>query len=216
MKQAAITGVRQTQVKEFPDPQADERRVLLKVTVAPLCTDYKSFQAGDLRDSLGHEAAGEVLETRGSTLVQPGQRVVVMPQIPCGNCDYCDTGDFIYCLSDAGARLRNGSGTVAQYMLKQDWQLVPVPDDISIEHASMACCGLGPTYGGLDKMGLDPGETLLITGMGPVGLGGVINANYRGARVIAVEMNPFAPVLRGNWARTSCWSPTGRWSKSWT
>ncbi|MCY3906122.1 MAG: zinc-binding dehydrogenase [Anaerolineaceae bacterium] len=195
MKQATITGVQQTQVKEIPDPQADERRVLLKVTVAPLCTDYKSFQAGDLRDSLGHEAAGEVLETGGSTLVQAGQRVVVMPQIPCGDCDYCDTGDFIYCLSDAGATLRNGSGTVAQFMLKQDWQLVPVPDDISTEHASMACCGLGPTYGGLDKMGLDPGETLLITGMGPVGLGGVINANYRGARVIAVEMNPYRASL---------------------
>jgi len=39
MKQATITGVQQTQVKEIPDPQADERRVLLKVPVAPLCAD---------------------------------------------------------------------------------------------------------------------------------------------------------------------------------
>ncbi|MCY4526968.1 MAG: alcohol dehydrogenase catalytic domain-containing protein, partial [Anaerolineaceae bacterium] len=89
MKQASITGVRQTQVKEMPDPQADERRVLLKVNVAPLCTDYKNFLAGEARDNLGHEAAGEVLETGGSALVQPGQRVVVMPQIPCGDCSYC-------------------------------------------------------------------------------------------------------------------------------
>ena len=55
----------------------------------------------------------------------------------------------------------------------------------------MACCGLGPTFGAIQYMNVDAFDTLLITGMGPVGLGGVINGKYRGARVIAVETHPF-------------------------
>lgn len=209
MKQATVTGVQQAQVKEFPDPQADERRVLLKVNLAPLCTEYKTFAEGAPRDYLGHEAVCEVLETVGPARVQPGQRVVVMPQIPCGDCFYCNTGDFIYCLDDAGAILQNGSATLAQYMLKQDWQLVPIPDDISTLHASMACCALGPTYGGLEKLGLLPGETLLITGLGPVGLGGVINADYRGVRVIGVESNPYRAGLAQELGADAVLEPDG-------
>ena len=46
MKQAAITGVKQAQAKSFADLQADAQRVLVKVTVAPLCTEYKAFANG--------------------------------------------------------------------------------------------------------------------------------------------------------------------------
>ena len=53
----------------------------------------------------------------------------------------------------------------------------------------MACCGLGPTFGAFNSMSIDKYDTVLITGLGPVGLGGVINARYRGARVIAVDSN---------------------------
>jgi L-iditol 2-dehydrogenase len=55
----------------------------------------------------------------------------------------------------------------------------------------MALCGLGPTLGAFDRMNLDESDTVLITGLGPVGLGGVINARYRGAQVIGVEPNPW-------------------------
>jgi L-iditol 2-dehydrogenase len=78
---------------------------------------------------------------------------------------------------------------MAQYLLKPDWLLVPIPDGMSYEHASMACCGLGPTFGAMETLGVDAFDTVLITGLGPVGLGGVINARYRGARVIGVDGN---------------------------
>ncbi len=191
MKQASITGVQQAQAKTVPDLKADAQRVLVKVTVAPLCTEYKAFADGRIDEYPGHEAAGEVLETVGPSSVQPGQRVVVMPQTSCGNCYCCNSGDYIHCLTGAGFTSPAGSATLAQLMLKQDLLLLPIPDDISTEHASMACCGLGPTYGGMERINLQAGETVLITGLGPVGLGGVINAGFRGARVIGVELNPY-------------------------
>ena len=124
-----------------------------------------------------------------------GDRVVVMPQYPCGQCALCIAGDYIYCQNnkDVEAETGNiaGSATYAQYLLKQDWLLLPIPDEMSYEHASMACCGLGPTFGAMQRMQVDAFDTVIIAGMGPVGLGGVINATYRGARVIAVEIHPF-------------------------
>ncbi len=59
----------------------------------------------------------------------------------------------------------------------------------------MACCGLGPTFGALDRLRVRGGETVLITGMGPVGLGGVICATHMGAEVIAVESHPYRTAM---------------------
>jgi L-iditol 2-dehydrogenase len=66
-----------------------------------------------------------------------------------------------------------------------------VPDDISWEHAAMSWCGLGPTFGAMQTARVDSFDTVLITGVGPVGQGGVINAKYRGARVIVAELEPW-------------------------
>ncbi|MBV7335861.1 zinc-binding dehydrogenase [Chloroflexi bacterium TSY] len=80
---------------------------------------------------------------------------------------------------------------MAQYLLKEDWLLVPIPDDVSYEHGSMACCGLGPTFGAMQRADINAFNTIMITGLGPVGLGGVINGTYRGARVIGVDSNKY-------------------------
>ena len=74
--------------------------------------------------------------------------------------------------------------------------LVPIPDGISYDHASMACCGLGPTFGAVQRAKLGPDDTLLITGLGPVGLGGVINGTHRGAKVIGVDTNANTGLLK--------------------
>jgi threonine dehydrogenase-like Zn-dependent dehydrogenase len=76
-------------------------------------------------------------------------------------------------------------------MLKQEWLLVPIPSDLSYKYASLILCGLGPSFGALKLMQVRPFSTVLITGLGPVGLGGVINATSMGARVIGVARNPY-------------------------
>ena len=56
MKIVAITGPRQSAIVEKPTPHAHENVVVVKVHVAPLCTECKSYQAGHVSDCLGHEA----------------------------------------------------------------------------------------------------------------------------------------------------------------
>lgn len=193
MKRVVVTGKQQAGIAESPVPEATEHWVVVKVHAAPMCTEYMAFAAGVNHDQFGHEAAGEVVEVAQPGRVKVGDRVVVMPGNACGKCAYCLAGEYIHCqdgLDFAAVHgSRNGSATMAQYLLQQDWLLVPIPDDISYEHASMACCGLGPTFGACQHMHVDKDDTVLITGLGPVGLGGVVNGHYRGVRVIGVDSN---------------------------
>lgn len=199
MLKAVIRGERRAAVVEVPTPKPVGDRALVKVHVAPMCTEYKAFVAGRVSDYLGHEAAGEVVAVAQPGRVQVGDRVVVMPQYPCGRCEHCVSGGFIYCEETVDVAAYTGSpegrATMAQYLLKPDWLLVPIPEGMSYEHASMACCGLGPTFGAMERIDVDAFDTLLITGLGPVGLGGVINARYRGARVIGVDANRYRAEL---------------------
>ncbi|MCE5325655.1 MAG: zinc-binding dehydrogenase [Planctomycetaceae bacterium] len=195
MKVAAITGPRQCSLVDKPDPKPAGDIVVVKVHAAPMCTEYKAYAAGWGGDCLGHEAAGEVVQVAQPGRVSVGDRVVVMPLSPCGTCPHCLAGQYIHCQKGIDPVALTGSGagnaTYAQYLLKSDWMLLPIPEGISYDHASMACCGLGPTFGAMQRMNAGAFDTVLITGLGPVGLGGVINAVYRGAKVIAVDTNAY-------------------------
>lgn len=212
MKRAVILGERQGGVVDAPMPEPKEDWVLVKVHAAPLCTEYKGFTEGNQSEYLGHEAAGEVVAVARPGRVNVGDRVAVMPQYPCGCCSLCRSGEYIHCENTIDFKAFTGSdegrATIAQYLLKQDWLLTPIPDSVSFEHGSMACCGLGPTFGAFDRMQVRGTDTVLITGLGPVGLGGVINAKHLGAKVIAVESHPYRIAKAGELGADHTVDPT--------
>ena len=199
MKTVKITGKKQAELTEVSDPRIRDDFVLVKIHSAAMCTEYKTFVTGQVTDVLGHEAAGEVVEVAQPGKVRVGDRVVVMPQYPCGKCSLCLAGEYIHCqhcvdpLDLCGSQ--SGNATYAQYCIKQDWLLIPIPANMSYDHASMACCGLGPAFAAMQCMQVNSFDTVVIAGMGPVGLGGIVNARYRGARVIAVASTPYRKAL---------------------
>ncbi|WP_436927478.1 zinc-dependent alcohol dehydrogenase [Halosimplex amylolyticum] len=194
MKKVEITGEREAAIVDVPEPEPVEDWVKVRVEAAPMCTEYHTWEAGH-SGLMGHEAAGEVAAVDQPSDVEVGDRVVVMPQTPCGTCELCRSGDYIYCENNHDYEeftgQETGNETMSQYVLKQDWLLVPIPDGVSYTHAGMACCGLGPTYGANERMNVSGVDTVLISGAGPVGLGGVINTTHRGAQVIVSEPNEF-------------------------
>ena len=195
MQKVVIRGERQAALTTVEVPAPREDWVLVKVRAVPMCTEYKMFVAGQQNEYLGHEAAGEVVALAQPGRVALGDRVVVMPQYPCGKCHLCVAGDYIHCEhnSDYGAFVGSpeGRATMAQYLLKPDWLLPKIPDGVSYEHASLACCALGPSFGAFDAMRLGAFDTVLITGAGAVGMGAIVNARYRGSRVLVVESIPW-------------------------
>lgn len=124
MKTAVITGPRQVRIENRPTPHASGDFVVVKITVAPMCTEYKLYRDGYPSDMLGHEAAGEVVDVAQPGRVKVGDRVVVMPQYPCGRCGYCLSGDYIHCQNNIDPLVATGNttgtATYAQYVLKVD------------------------------------------------------------------------------------------------
>jgi len=191
MKKVVIRDVRHALLADVAEPQPRENWVLVKVHAAPMCAEYKQFIAGGQHEYLGHEAAGEVVAIAQPGKLKVGDRVVAMPLSGCGTCTLCLRGDYIYCTQApdyvACTGSPEGRGTMAQYILKPDWLLPRIPEGMPYERAALACCALGPSFGALEAIGASAYDTVLITGAGPVGLGALLNARYRGARAIVVE-----------------------------
>lgn len=191
MKKAVILGERQAGLIEVPDPQPKEDWVVVKVHASALCTEYKSYLLGRELQLGGHEGAGEVVAVAQPGPVKVGDRVVILPQYPCGRCALCMAGDSVYCENNYDFEeftgTKHGKGTFAQYTLAPNWSLMPIPDGVSYEHASMAIDGIGASFGAFQVIGISASDTVLISGLGPVGLGAVVNARFRNARVIGVE-----------------------------
>lgn len=195
MKTAAILSERRAALVDRPEPAPQGDWVVVKIHAAPMCTEYKRFLTGEPTDSLGHEAAGEVVAVAQPGRLKVGDRVAVMPQYGCGCCALCVSGDYIHCQNvlqgNAFAPGGPGHATYAQYITKPDWLLPRIPDGVSYDRASLACCGLGASFGAMQLMGVGAFTTILITGAGPVGLGAVVNARFRGATPIVVERAPY-------------------------
>jgi L-iditol 2-dehydrogenase len=204
MKVVALTERRNCTVIDKPRPRIKQDYILIKVHVAPMCNEHHAYRDHDFRDrnrldSLGHEAAGEIVEVAGFSRFHVGQRVVALSGYPCGTCDLCRSGRYAHCQDTVNplalCESPSGECCFSQYHIKADWLVQPIPDGMSYEHASMICCGLGATFTAMENMQVAAGDVVLVTGLGAVGLGAIVNAVYRGARVIGAGRQPFRAAL---------------------
>lgn len=204
MRTIRIDGPMSCSSVDRPMPVIDRDYALIRVRVAPMCNEYLAYRDGvylerNRPDSLGHELAGEVVATRPGSRLRVGDRVVALCGFPCGTCVPCRAGYYSHCSAPDDPRAVCGSEAgecgFAQYAIKPEHLLIPIPDGLGYEHASMLCCGLGPTFGALQRATPQPGGSVLITGLGAVGLGGVVNAKARGARVIGIARSPYRAAL---------------------
>ena len=180
-------------VCQEPVPRADLDWVVIKLEVTPICTEFKIIEQGEEGTGLGHEAAGEIVEVGRQGRWKVGDRVIALPLLACGTCELCQSGEYIHCPERLS--YERYQGTYAQYLAKPEWGCFPIPEDLTTESASLALCGLGPSFGAMQRLDVTRFDTVLITGLGPVGLGGVINAKHRGARVLAVDSHPYRKAL---------------------
>lgn len=176
---------------QFRSREASGEWALVRVHASALCTEYKAYLAGRASSWLGHEGVGEVVAVGCEGPVKAGDRVVMLPQFACGQCRHCESGDYIYCEHEYDFEkvfgTSAGIGTFAEYALKRVHLLPKIPASVTYEQATMAVDGIGASFGGLQAISVGACETLLVCGLGAVGLGAVVNARYRNTRVIGVE-----------------------------
>ena len=194
MRAAAILEPGRIEVVEVPGvPDPVEDLVAVKILVAPMCSEARKRRTGPATEEVGHEGAGIVVAAGPRSRHRAGDRVVVMPLGGCGTCFLCRRGEYVHCEQprDIAAQTGVRAGLAAQYAIRADHVVIRVPDDLSLDQAVMACCGFGPTFNALNRMGVTNSDTVVISGCGPVGLGGVIQATARGAAVIGLETVPY-------------------------
>jgi (R,R)-butanediol dehydrogenase/meso-butanediol dehydrogenase/diacetyl reductase len=192
-------------LEEVPVPEIKRGDdVLLRVQAAGICgTDVHIVEPGSTFPTvngtvLGHEYTG-VVEEIGPDVrnVAVGDRVVVEPNIPCLTCVYCRKAMPNQCLNMIYTGLASNGGW-AELNVMPARMLYKVPEGMSIERAALAepvSCVLGGTA----KVHIDPGDTVVVLGAGPIGLIYQQIFQFSGAdKVIVVEPHP----ARADIART--------------
>ena len=196
---------------ELDPPKAGE--VLVRFAASGMCHSDDHLRTGDIpvRYPLvgGHEGAGVVEETGADvTRLRPGDHVVCSFLPACGHCRFCargmsnlcDLGALLFdnCLPDRTFRFHADGedfgqmcmlGTFAQRAVLSASSCVKISDDLPLETAALAGCGVPTGWGTAVRAGgVRPGDTTVVYGVGGVGINAVQGAAGAGARhVIAVD-----------------------------
>lgn len=188
-------------VSEVPPPEGGEDGLLVRVEATSICgTDLKIVACGHrkLRPgqtiTLGHEFVGTVVQAGARvTLCGVGTRVGVAPNIGCGRCELCGRGLMNMCPEYSAFGI-DRDGSHAEYVaipaaaLAQG-SVIPLAPHVSAVDASLAE-PLSCVVNGLRAARLDPGDTVLVYGAGPMGLLNLMLALLSGAaRVWVVDRN---------------------------
>ena len=198
MKIVEMHGESRVGLVNAPVPEPHDNWVVVKVTASTICgTEARTYQYGDSVFSShsynsGHEAAGIVWKAGPTAKVAEGARVAVLAHMgeQCGNCIHCYQGLWLLCpnIAEGGEKYL---GTHAQYIARPDSHCIPIPDDVSFEMASILVDAVGTPYRAIRRLGVNGLDTVLITGLGPLGASASIICERLGARVIASEPAEF-------------------------
>jgi len=190
MKAALLYEGGEVRVEDTADPDPDGW-ALVSSKAAGVCGTELHFVEGMIPPpaypfQLGHESAGVVLEAPPGSAVAVGDRVAVYNFIGCGMCRSCRTGRESLCVNPVGQLGFSLPGGFADVVRVPAENLIPLPESVSFETAAiLACSGMSVVHAArLAAIGL--GDTVIVDGIGGVGLMAVQVAVAAGARVLAV------------------------------
>jgi threonine dehydrogenase-like Zn-dependent dehydrogenase len=214
MKALTWHGKRDVRVEDVPDPRIEQPTdAIVRITSTAICgSDLHLYEPLgpflSVGDVLGHEPMGIVEEVGAEvTHIKPGDRVVVPFNISCGSCWMCSRGLFAQCETTQNTKTGKGAslfgytelygsvpGGQAEYLRVPQAHFGPikVPDDDQPDERYLFLSDIIPTaWQGVKWADLEPGNTLAVIGLGPVGQFAARIGRYLGAeRVIGVDSVP--------------------------
>jgi L-iditol 2-dehydrogenase len=196
MKAAYLTGIRQLEILDTPEPKlTTSQDVLVRIDTVGVCgSDVHYYTTGRIGNQVvkfpervGHECAGTVVEVGGeATGLRVGQRVAVDPLIACGQCDQCHSGRQHTCrrqrfLGNPG----EAPGALAEVLMIPAESCYPVPDHVTQVQAAL----VEPLSISLYAQRLStirPRAEVAVLGSGPIGLCVLLACRAAGAAAIYV------------------------------
>lgn len=208
MKAIRCTGNSKLKIVEIPIPGIKPDQVLVRVKVSGICgSDIHRYRRSypELNPETneivvtGHEPSG-IVEKIGSCVnnVKVGDRVAVYHKFGCGKCKFCLEGKSYLC-KEVKALAGPIDGSCAEYIYTDSVNCLKLPDDFTFEDGAVLMCGGGTGYNAVKKMQVSGADTVIIHGLGPVGLCSLIFAKAFGAKTIAVDPNDNRLKLAKHW-----------------
>ncbi len=201
MLAAVYRGVNDVRMETVPVPIIGSGELLVRVHTCGVCgTDLKKIATGSHSAPrvFGHEISGVVAAAgEGVQDFHPGERVVVLHHIPCGECYYCRCKTFAQCETykkvGVTAGFEPSGGGFAEYVRVMDWIVrqgtVIIPEGVSFEQA----CFLEPVntcLKAIERLGVKKDQTILVIGQGPIGILLGVLARRAGAKVVTTDLYP--------------------------
>lgn len=180
-------------VEDVPMPKMEKDEALIKVRAVGVCgSDIPRMLTYGAHVSpiiCGHEFSGEIVET-GSDVksYHAGDRVVVPPLIPCGECEWCKKGIYSLCehYDYYGSRR---DGAYAEYISVKESNLMMVPDGVSYEDAATLDPCANAWHALVNRGHFKAGDSVAVIGAGPIGLFAVQIAKMKGAsQIFAIDV----------------------------
>ena len=197
MRALVFRGPNQIGIEQVAVPRPGPGEAVIRVTLTTICGTDLHILKGEYAVKpglvIGHEPVGVIHELGvGVTGYAVGERVLVGAITPCGQCNYCLSGDWSQCGGPIGGwKFGNTiNGAQAEYLLVPSAQanLAKIPDDLTDEQvvllADIASTGISAAESGEVRLG----DTVAVFAQGPIGLCATAGAKLRGAGfIIAVE-----------------------------
>ena len=203
MKGAYLPGNSTAVLKDAPIPKPGHGQVLVKTKACTICgSDIRAIYRehtgkgaeGYQNVIAGHEPCGQVVEEGpGVRRFKKGARVIVYHISGCGVCHDCRMGYMISCSSPLRAAYGwQRDGGMAEYMLCDEKDLVELPPALSYADGAQVACGFGTVYEAIMKVGVSGNDSVLVVGLGPVGLATAMLCKAMGAqKIFGVEANAY-------------------------
>jgi 2-desacetyl-2-hydroxyethyl bacteriochlorophyllide A dehydrogenase len=197
VRHVVIDGPGSVRVAEAPDPvPPGAGGAVVTVDAAAICGSDLHYYDGDIPVgdgfAVGHELIGTVAEVGADVRrFRPGDRVLAASVTGCGHCDGCATGDPITCVEGPkvfGSGALGGGQATAVAVPAADFQLLRIPEGVDDEAALLLTDNLNTGWIGATRADFRAGATVVVLGLGAVGLCAVRAALALGAgRVLAAD-----------------------------
>jgi 2-desacetyl-2-hydroxyethyl bacteriochlorophyllide A dehydrogenase len=191
MRSLVCTSPGQFEYKDIQQPVAEKGYALIRIRRIGICgTDLHAFEGTQpfftYPRILGHELAGELVDTGGAEGFQQGETVSFIPYFNCGDCIACRNGKPNCCTQIKVCGVHVDGGMV-------EYLSVPAHTLLHGEGLAFDALALVEPLAigahGLRRADVQEGEYVLVVGAGPIGLGIIALANIAGAKVIALDVN---------------------------